>query len=127
MKKALANFCKRLFLFSISLCSISSVAHAEPFSEEALQDLIQKNSVQSIKELVPLLPIEFRKNFTFVYSSRSPFKDSISPLFPRVVLFSKDARQVLTFTGDPDKPGYDYIEMMTFSDEKAEKSSKTKS
>ncbi len=117
MKKALAIFCLRLFLISINFIP---VVQSEPFTEESLQELIKKNSVKSVKELVPLLPVEFRKNFTFVYNSRSPFKESISPLYPRVVLFSKDARQVLTFTGDPDKPGYDYLEMMTFSDEKAE-------
>ena len=112
MKKVYAQFCLRLFcIFSFVL-----TAKAETFSEAQLEDLIQKKSVQSITDLVPLLPVEFRKNFTFVYKSRSPFKDSISPLFPRVVLFSADARQVLTFTGEPNKPGYDYLEMMTFSD-----------
>lgn len=116
MKKVYAKLSLRLFFAFAGVMP----AHAEPFSEAQLEHLIQKNSVQSVTDLIPLLPIEFRKNFTFVYKSRSPFKESISPLFPRVVLFSADARQVLTFTGEPNKPGYDYLEMMTFSDKTAD-------
>jgi hypothetical protein len=121
MKKRLTiNLCKSFFflLFSIS-------ASAEPFTEISLQNLLKKNPqtdlpVQSIQELVPLLPRELRQNYTFVYDSRSPFHDSISPLYPRVILFTNDARLVLTFTGDPNKPGFDYLESMTFSDKTAE-------
>ena len=49
--------------------------------------------VDSVSELVPLLPDELRRNFTFVYDSRSPFKAAITPQLPRVILFTDDGRR----------------------------------
>jgi hypothetical protein len=96
----------------------------EPFTEARLQDLLRHNPqtgqpVDSISELVPLLPRELRENFTFVYDSRSPFRGSISPEYPRVILFTNDARLILTFTGDARQPGYDLLETMSFDWESA--------
>ena len=95
-----------------------------PFDATRLETLLQHNPatgrpVNSIAELAPLLPRELRSNFTFVYDSRSPFRSSISPEFPRVILFTRDARLVLTFTGDPGKPGYDMLEALSFDDASA--------
>ncbi|MFI4933054.1 MAG: hypothetical protein ACHP7N_00385 [Caulobacterales bacterium] len=75
--------------------------------------------VETIGELLPLLPRSFRANFTLVYDSRSPFASSISPKYPRVVLFSDDARFVLAFTGDPNAPADDLVETMSFDDSAA--------
>ncbi|NQZ18210.1 MAG: hypothetical protein HRT44_02980 [Bdellovibrionales bacterium] len=75
--------------------------------------------MSSVEELLPLLPQQLRDNFTFVFESRSPFKDSINHEYPRVVMFSKDTRFILTFTGQPGKPGYDIIEMIDFKDKTA--------
>ena len=75
--------------------------------------------VDSVAELVPLLPDELRKNFTLVYDSRSPFKASITPQLPRVILFTDDGRLVLTFIGDDQAPGADLLETMSFDDEQA--------
>ena len=95
-----------------------------PFDATRLETLLRRNPatgrpVDSIAELAPLLPRELRSNFTFVYDSRSPFRSSISSEFPRVILFTRDARLVLTFTGDPGKPGYDMLEALSFDDESA--------
>jgi hypothetical protein len=97
----------------------------EPFTEERLQELLHRNPatglpVDSISELVPLLPRELRENFTLVYDSRSPFRPGISPEFPRVILFTNDARLVLTFIGDERQPGFDLLETMSFDYESAE-------
>jgi len=99
-------------------------AIAEPFTEAHLQQLLQKNPetgrpVDSIGELIPLLPRELRENFLFVHESRSPFHAGISPEFPRVILFTNDARLVLTFIGDERQPGFDLLETMSFDDEQA--------
>ena len=96
----------------------------EPFTEARLQELLQRNPqtgapVDSISELVPLLPRELRENFTFVYDSRSPFRTGISPEYPRVILFTNDARLVLTFIGDERQPGFDLLETMSFDYESA--------
>ncbi|MBV8567944.1 MAG: hypothetical protein JO273_21050 [Methylobacteriaceae bacterium] len=94
---------------------------SNPFTEADLEKLLAKNPatgrpVDSINELVPLLPRELRSNFTFVYDSRSPFRSSISPDRPRVILFSNDGRLVLTYTGDASQPGADLLETMSFDD-----------
>ena len=92
-----------------------------PFTEVRLQDLLKNNPqtgrpVDSIAELVPLLPQELRRNFLFAYESRSPFKTSITPALPRVILFTDDARLVLTFIGDDRAPGAELLETMAFDD-----------
>lgn len=100
------------------------LVQAKKFTHTDLESLLDKNPktkkpVQSIAELIPLLPKEFRQNYTFVFDSRSPFKESITPKFPRTILFSKDTRLVLTYTGDPKAPGYDILEYMYFEDNTA--------
>ena len=104
--------------------SWSAPAATEPFTEAKLQQLLQKNPetgrpVDSISELIPLLPGELRENFLFVYESRSPFHAGISPEYPRVILFTHDARLVLTFIGDERQPGFDLLETMSFDDDQA--------
>lgn len=105
-----------IFLF---FCLFCSHLQANAFDEESLKDLIKQKKVQSIEELLPLLPSELLSNFTLVYDSRSPFKGSITTEYPRVILFSRDTRFVLTFTGHPKKPGYDIVESINFDDNTA--------
>jgi hypothetical protein len=112
-----------LGLLMLAPCAASATDY-EPFTEARLQELLQKNPatglpVDSISELVPLLPRELRENFTLVYESRSPFRSGISPEFPRVILFTNDARLVLTFIGDERQPGADLLETMSFDYESA--------
>jgi hypothetical protein len=54
-----------------------------------------------------------------VYDSRSPFRSGISPEYPRVIMFTDDARMVLTFIGDERQPGFDLLETMSFDYESA--------
>ena len=120
----------RLSLFALAMLApalAAEMAFADdggPFTEVRLQALLQRNPatgkpVDSISELVPLLPTELRRNFTFVYDSRSPFRSAISPEFPRVILFTDDARLVLTFIGDARQDGFDLLETMSFDDDQA--------
>ena len=112
----------RLFVYLLPLLAAWPALAEEPrFNTSSLESLLQKSPVtglpvDSINELLPLLPRELLSNFTFVYDSRSPFRPSISPEFPRVVLFTEDARLVLTFTADPDKPGLNVLESLSFDD-----------
>jgi cytochrome c553 len=113
-----------LMLATLPASRPASAADYEQFTETRLQELLQRNPatglpVDSISELIPLLPRELRENFTFVYESRSPFRSGISPEFPRVILFTNDARLVLTFIGDERQPGFDLLETMSFDYESA--------
>jgi cytochrome c553 len=113
-----------LLLVRLMLAPGAAMADYQPFTEARLQELLQNNPatgrpVDTISELIPLLPEELRKNFTFVYDSRSPFRSGISPEFPRVILFTDDGRLVLTFIGDERQPGFDLLETMSFDYESA--------
>jgi hypothetical protein len=117
----------RILLVLLTLASwpLGPAAAADADGPEArLRELLKHNPqtgrpVDSVAELVPLLPDELRRNFTLVYDSRSPFKASITPQLPRVILFTDDARLVLTFIGDDQAPGADLLETMSFDDEQA--------
>jgi len=93
-----------------------------------LVSLLQTNPktgkpVQDLSELMPLLPQELLSNFTFVYQSRSPHgelgENSVDPLHPRILLFSKDGRLTMAFTGNPGKPGFNTLEVVHFEEPKA--------
>ena len=84
------------FLPTLILAAWPAPTSNSAFDSARLEVLLQRNPttgrpVDSIAELVPLLPRELRSNFTFVYDSRSPFRASISPEFPRAVLSTDDA------------------------------------
>lgn len=113
-----------ILLLALAAAPQPAFCQAPSFDEQSLQALLQNNPatgrpVDSIEELVPLLPKELRSNFTLVYDSRSPFHDSISPNYPRVILFTGDARLVLTFTGDEQKPGANLLESLSFDADSA--------
>jgi hypothetical protein len=113
-----------ILLIALAIAPRPAFSETSSFDESTLQALLQNNPatgrpVDSVEELVPLLPKELRANFTFVYKSRSPFHDSISPDYPRVILFTNDARFVLTFTGDERKPGANLLESLSFDEESA--------
>jgi hypothetical protein len=116
-----------LMLLTLASWSTPPAAAADrdaPFTEARLRELLARNPqtgqpVDSVSELVPLLPGELRKNFALVYDSRSPFKAAITPARPRVILFTDDARLVLTFIGDDTQPGADLLETMSFDTEQA--------
>lgn len=76
--------------------------------------------VQSVDELLPLLPRELRASFTLVHHSRSPggggpeAERAFSPAHPRLILSSRDARLLLALSGRPDRPGGDVVEALRF-------------
>lgn len=97
-----------------------------------LEQIIRDNNVRSVDQLLPLLPIEFRSNYTFIYQSRSAQRELTSPDFPRALLYTRDprgnsnfdlgsrsAKFVLTFTRAPENAteGTDRIETMQWNEE----------
>lgn len=107
-------------------CLVSDVASAvctaelpEPLTYAALQKSVEDHDIRSVDELLPCLPSGYRKHFTLVYGSRSPEKDSADPLHPRVILFGRDASFLMAFTGNPDKPFYDRLQLIEFRREES--------
>jgi hypothetical protein len=101
--------------------AVSTGAAEAPFTETRLRALLETDPttgrpVDTVEALLPLLPEALRRNFALVYDSRSPFRADISRRYPRVILFTDDARFILSFTGDPRRPDRDLIETMSFDD-----------
>ena len=104
----------RLFWFSLIVVLSFSfrVQAAESFSFSSVAKLIKDKHLKSIDELLPLLPRTLRSHFVLVYNSHSLQK--ASPLFPRVILYGEDAKLLLAFNGNPDRPGYSTLEAIEY-------------
>ena len=116
MRSREAVFC---FLAAISASVPSNGAPTVPptgsdFSYEDLKSLIQTGKLTSIEALLPLLPADFRSNYTLMRVTRS-LQDA-SDLNPRAILFGKNAKLVCTFNGDPEQKGFDTLECEQFRD-----------
>lgn len=105
-----------LFLLEVSFASATTYAEIARLAQSA----------QNLNEFVTQLPDELRLNFTLIYKSRSPHgglgnpQDSVVGYdFPRVLLFTKDGRVLIAFTGNPEKKGYGEVEVMHFNDQTA--------
>src|SRR4051812_35601770 len=109
---------------SVLLLQSSARSERKPTLYDEVAATIEKS--ESVETMLPLLPKELRENFTFIYQSRSPHgglgddvHNSVDPLHPRVLLFSKDGRLTLAFTTHPDKPGHNIVEAIHYEDETA--------
>jgi hypothetical protein len=60
-----------------------------------IQTLEQHPSLQSIDQALSLLPVPLRRNFTLIYESRGV--NAASPEFPRAILFTEDAKFIVSF------------------------------
>src|SRR4051812_43977881 len=92
-----------LCLFALT----SPMTQAGELTYEDVVELIQKNHVLSIEQLLPKLPEEFRSNYTLMYSSRS-LQDA-SYEHPRVIMFGNDARLTCAFNGEATQLGFDML------------------
>ncbi|HEV7611707.1 MAG TPA: hypothetical protein VGO37_07535 [Steroidobacteraceae bacterium] len=89
-------------------------ACASDFNIDTLAAYIRTRNVQSVEEMLALLPSELRANYALAFASRS-LQDA-TPSAPRAILFGSDARFIVTFNGDAGKRGYDVLETMQFDE-----------
>lgn len=103
-------------LVVLAACSSGTPAapHVPADRYSAVVDAI--THADTVEQLIPTLPADLRRELTFVYATRSPQQD-VDPMHPRVVLFGRDARIVLAFTGDPQGPDRDIVELIRFRDD----------
>lgn len=99
-------------LAAVAAGLLARSAGAMEFSD--LQQLIERRQPHSIEELLPQLPADMRSRYVLMFRSRSLHGASYSR--PRAVLFSQDARFVLSFNGDPQLAGFRDIETLQFSE-----------
>ncbi|MGZ3691010.1 MAG: hypothetical protein ACXVAX_05890, partial [Pseudobdellovibrio sp.] len=110
---------KRLVL--LFLISLQAWGYRASPAEKKADQLFKKiselqKSVSTPGEFIAQLPEELRKNFTFVHTSRSPHREEANYDYPRIILFSDDARIVLAFETNPTSPGYHMVELLRFND-----------
>lgn len=86
--------------------------HADSFGFESLQALIRTHDVGSVEELLAALPEAQRRDYALMFDSRS--LQSASFENPRVILYGRDARFVVTFNGDAAQRGFRMLETLEF-------------
>lgn len=97
--------------FSAALTNAFEVKNKD-FVYSDLLKLIQDHHINSIEELLPLLPAEFRAGYVLMHESRS--LQEASGHFPRVIMFGKNASLTCAFNGDKSQAGFDTLECFQF-------------
>jgi mono/diheme cytochrome c family protein len=77
--------------------------------------------ITSTETFLNCLPHEFfaEGNLTYVTRSRSPEQASVTPGFPRTILFGSTAETVIAYTGDPGGPDAEQVRIITSVDGEA--------
>ncbi|MGE0615029.1 MAG: hypothetical protein AB7P04_05285, partial [Bacteriovoracia bacterium] len=91
---------------------------AEAFDYPALEKLSHDRDIRSIDALLPELPREYRKFYTFIFRTESLQSEGVDEMHPRVVLYGPDAKLILTYTRGV--PGHDELEILSFNSAKKE-------
>lgn len=104
--------------------AVSAVAQPDPntggYTQAQLLDLIAQNHVQTIEDLIPLLPEPFRRSSTFKHGQGTQqTTQSASHLLPRALLWDNQTGFSVTFNSDTQQPGGDTLEMMGFDRQKS--------
>lgn len=84
-------------------------------SIEWLKQLIESNDVQSIEQLLPLLPEGLRSSYTLVRNTNS-LQDA-DDINPRVIMFAPDARFVIAFNGASYQRRFQQVEILDYTAE----------
>jgi hypothetical protein len=92
-------FISLFFLPFLLNAQSNSVVENKSFTFEDLKDLIEGKEIDSIDNLLPLLPETMRSNYSLMYESKSIQPASFAS--PRVIMFGKEAKLVLAYNGDP--------------------------
>lgn len=92
-----------------------STANALTFEE--VKDIVVRNDIKTIGDLLSRLPAEYRAEFTLMMKSQSLQGAGIN--YPRVIMTGTDGRLLMAFNGDPSQKGYDSLELIQFRDDKA--------
>lgn len=84
----------------------------ETLTYEDLVGLITTHDVRSIDELLPLLPADYRAEYTLMHTSLSLQPATFE--FPRVIMTGPRATLVIAFNGDPQAVRYNVLEIIQF-------------
>ena len=91
-----------------------SALDGETLTYEDLLGLIAAHDVRSIDELLPLLPADYRSEYTLMHTS--PSLQPATFEYPRVIMTGPRATLVIAFNGDPQADRYNVLEIIQFSE-----------
>jgi len=101
-----------LMLGWFSLCAPAAALDGETLTYEDLLGLISAHDVRSIEDLLPLLPENYRSEYTLMHTSRSLQPSTFDS--PRVIMTGPRATLVIAFNGDPEAVRYNVLEIIQF-------------
>jgi hypothetical protein len=102
----------RVAILLHSIIALTAYGADTPFNADSLFELIEKNQVTSVDQLLPLLPENLRSNYSLVYASRSTAQEA-SRAIPRIILFSDDGKFQMAVSGDSTGKGGNMVEMIS--------------
>jgi hypothetical protein len=79
-------------------------------SYAALSRFIQDCRISTMDELLPKLPLDYRRGYTFMHTTRS--RQGASPEKPRAIVFGQNADFILTYNDDPALAANQDLEVM---------------
>ena len=82
------------------------------FDYAALRQLVEERRLDTIEQVLPLLPLGYRARYTLIFDSRSLHGSSFAN--PRALLYGDDARFIVSFNGEAAQAGYRALETMEF-------------
>lgn len=65
------------------------------------QDIVYKNRVSTVDELLVHLPAEYVRSFSLIYRTRALAQDRVSAARPRVLLFGENASFIIAYNSHP--------------------------
>jgi mono/diheme cytochrome c family protein len=98
----------------LSCLLVAAAPAASAIGFAGLEQLIADRNVRSIEDLLPLLPGDLRSRYVLMFRSRSLHGSSFA--HPRAILFTPEARFVISFNGDAGQAGFNALETMEFDD-----------
>jgi len=102
-------------IWAFLLCYVllpNSPAGAMTFDQ--LQELITKNNIYSIEQLLSQLPESLRSQYALVFKSRSLQDGTFTN--PRAIVFSDNGKFIFSFNGDHTQKGYYAFETAEFNE-----------
>lgn len=94
--------------------NLAAAAATTQMSYSDLKREVASGRVQTLEQLVSLLPRAQRSRYSFVYESRSA--QFASPEFPRVIIYGEDAKTLLAFSGDQSRPQSGKLEIIEWDE-----------
>ena len=109
------------FIFLISLPAIlqAGLCRADEINDFAsLKKVIEDKNLASIAEVLPYLSESFRSRYALMFQSRSLHGSDFEN--PRVLLYGKDAKFIVSFNGAAEQKNYAALEISEFDEHRKE-------